>query len=302
MFDKMPISGTRGFTLVELLVAIAISGIISIIMYMVFSAQTKTFSKQEQTVEIQQNIRGAMDIMVRDIRMACFDPQREGLFSAQNLVVAPLSTNSPYAPVSTGRPSIRIVADFNTSGSVDPGDTISYLLYDSATVSPDGVLDLGRRIDGNNIQPLIGFVEDLSFAYAFDSNQDGVVDTCNNAIIWAFDSNADNILDRAVDTDCNGIIDLDDQQNGVGLNTLAGTNPAVIPATVNRAAIRATQIWLLTRGTRQDRSTVNNQNYAVGHRRFVPAANADPNLDQRFWQRRLLSETVWMRNCGFGLE
>ena len=63
-----------GFSLVELLVAMAIGLVVLGSLYGVFTLQNKTFGNQEQIVEMQQNTRAAMDMMSREIRMAGYDP------------------------------------------------------------------------------------------------------------------------------------------------------------------------------------------------------------------------------------
>jgi len=63
----------RGLTLIELLVALIICATVIAAIYRVFIAQSKAYVFQDQVVEIQQNIRTAMELMVRDIRMAGFD-------------------------------------------------------------------------------------------------------------------------------------------------------------------------------------------------------------------------------------
>jgi len=63
-----------GFTLVELMLTMAISGIIVAAIYSVYISQQRTYLAQEQVAEMQQNIRAAMDIMTREVRMAGYDP------------------------------------------------------------------------------------------------------------------------------------------------------------------------------------------------------------------------------------
>ena len=63
-----------GLSLVELLVALGIGLAIVVAMYNVFTLQNKTFAHQEQVVEMQQNVRAAMDMMSREVRMAGYDP------------------------------------------------------------------------------------------------------------------------------------------------------------------------------------------------------------------------------------
>ena len=63
----------RGITIIELLVGLVICSIAIAAIYRVFTAQSNAYVVQDQVVEIQQNIRSAMEIIVRDLRMAGFD-------------------------------------------------------------------------------------------------------------------------------------------------------------------------------------------------------------------------------------
>ena len=60
----------KGFTLIELLVAMVRSFIIIGAVYGTFTSQQKTYTVQDQVAEAQQNARMAMNILMRDIRMA----------------------------------------------------------------------------------------------------------------------------------------------------------------------------------------------------------------------------------------
>jgi prepilin-type N-terminal cleavage/methylation domain-containing protein len=63
----------KGVTLIELLVALVICGIIVAAIYRLFVAQTRAYTVQDQVAEVQQNVRNAMELIVRDIRMTGFD-------------------------------------------------------------------------------------------------------------------------------------------------------------------------------------------------------------------------------------
>jgi len=60
----------KGVTLIELLIGLVISAIIIAGIYRVFITQTRAYTVQDQVVDVQQNIRSAMELMLRDIRMA----------------------------------------------------------------------------------------------------------------------------------------------------------------------------------------------------------------------------------------
>jgi len=62
----------KGITLLELLVALAISGMVVAGLYRTFIGQQKTNIIQEQVVDTQQTVRGAINRMTTEIRMAGF--------------------------------------------------------------------------------------------------------------------------------------------------------------------------------------------------------------------------------------
>ena len=64
--------GFKGLTLIELLVAMAISAVLIAAIYRTFIWQQKTYVVQEQVVDMQQNVRVAINRMMREIRMAGF--------------------------------------------------------------------------------------------------------------------------------------------------------------------------------------------------------------------------------------
>jgi type IV pilus assembly protein PilW len=64
----------EGFTLTELLVAMTISGFVIAAIYSTYYSQQKSYTAQEQVAQMQQNLRGAIYHIGREIRMAGYDP------------------------------------------------------------------------------------------------------------------------------------------------------------------------------------------------------------------------------------
>jgi prepilin-type N-terminal cleavage/methylation domain-containing protein len=60
----------RGVTLIELLIALVLSSILTAALYRVFIGQHKTYTVQDQVADMQQNARIAIGQMTREIRMA----------------------------------------------------------------------------------------------------------------------------------------------------------------------------------------------------------------------------------------
>lgn len=60
----------RGFTLLEVMVAIAIAAFVTAALYATFSVQSKQFITQDLQMEMNQNMRFAVDMVSRSVRMA----------------------------------------------------------------------------------------------------------------------------------------------------------------------------------------------------------------------------------------
>jgi len=140
-----------GFTILELLIAMAIGLLVLGALYGVFTFQNKTLSNQEQIVELQQNARAAMDMMTREISMAGYNPAHMS------------GTTMPQISAATAN-SISFVADLNGNGdttadSSNPKENITYDVYTS-----DGVTCLGRTTNGTR-QPVVEHIQSLSFIY-----------------------------------------------------------------------------------------------------------------------------------------
>jgi type IV pilus assembly protein PilW len=68
--DRGGTLGQTGFSLIGLLAGILISAVILGGPYSVFFSQQQAFSAQEQIAAMNQNIRSALDLMTREIRLA----------------------------------------------------------------------------------------------------------------------------------------------------------------------------------------------------------------------------------------
>jgi prepilin-type N-terminal cleavage/methylation domain-containing protein len=65
-----PLSSTRGFTLVELMVTLVIMAVVLGVLVRSLLGVDKSWSHSQDRIDASQNMRAAMDMMVRDLRMA----------------------------------------------------------------------------------------------------------------------------------------------------------------------------------------------------------------------------------------
>lgn len=79
----------RGFTLIELMISVVIFGLISLAAFSVLVSGQQTAVQNDQTVQVQQNVRLAMDLVSRDLRMAGYgNPAANSLGGCANHINA----------------------------------------------------------------------------------------------------------------------------------------------------------------------------------------------------------------------
>ncbi|MDD4464222.1 MAG: prepilin-type N-terminal cleavage/methylation domain-containing protein [Desulfobacterales bacterium] len=69
-----PDTGQAGFTMLELIVAFAVATLFLMATLFIVDACLHSYRAQERIAGAQQDVRAGLDFMVRDIRMAGFDP------------------------------------------------------------------------------------------------------------------------------------------------------------------------------------------------------------------------------------
>mgnify|MGYP001819246308 CR=1 FL=1 len=147
----------KGFTLVELMISMAMAGMVMAGVYSVYRSQQKSYIIQEQVVGMQQSLRAAMDLMEREIRMAGFDPYRD---SGAGIIGPTASDNLRFCFVADDDEY-----DNDGDGVVDEAGelkTIRYALYDSGA---DGDNDLGRKVGAGTNKPVSENIDALDFVF-----------------------------------------------------------------------------------------------------------------------------------------
>ncbi len=71
-------ANSAGFTLVEMLITVVLSSLVSVMIYTVFISQTQAFRAQADMGSMQQNLRVAMEMLTRDTASAGFGTGHDG--------------------------------------------------------------------------------------------------------------------------------------------------------------------------------------------------------------------------------
>lgn len=151
--EKM--NNKNGFTLVEILVAMAIASIVMAAIFVTHQAQVQGKITQEVTLEMQQGGRAAIDLMTRELRMAGCDPRG--------------TADSGFVAATTGE--IHFTMDIRgggTTGNEPDGDTLD--AFEEVRYAINGNGALGRETGGaGGLQPVLRNVDALDFVY-LDAN------------------------------------------------------------------------------------------------------------------------------------
>jgi prepilin-type N-terminal cleavage/methylation domain-containing protein len=149
-----PAIGKSGFSLLELVVGLAVAAIAMLAVTSVFTTLTRSYTTQTASAGLQQAARGSLDYMVQNIRMAGLNPGR----------IADVGILAADAT------SLEFNLDRNLNGILETTDEEHMRFsFDAADREVDEELYIGTVSESKG--PLVGDVTNLTFNY-FDRNGD----------------------------------------------------------------------------------------------------------------------------------
>lgn len=280
----MKMTEKNGFTIVELMIALLISGIVMGSIGTLFVSYQKQQTLQGEVTEMQQEVRVALEIATREIRHAGHDTTAANTAGAGFVVATPFRlqfTMDLTDNAGTGAPD-GDVADAN--------EDVTYSFAAADDAGDNGIADAGvaafGRNSGGGLQDISSNIHAIAFAYATDRTSNGMLELngVSNEVIWAVPDGGGGWID--LDTDGSGVIDAVDGQVVVV--------PGMLADATQLQQIRAVKVWILARTSRGDAGYIDNVNYKVGANLINPSVvNANDNF-----RRRLMTVDVRCRNMG----
>lgn len=137
----------KGFSLLELMVAMAIASVLMAGIYTFYHNQLKTHITQQEMVDMQQDARAAMYMMTREIRMAGYDPQYN---SGATIRIA-------------NDAAIAFDSDENRNGAIDTAERFYYALNNDSLVR--GGWNTPSAPVPENLNPVALNIDALNFVY-----------------------------------------------------------------------------------------------------------------------------------------
>jgi type IV pilus assembly protein PilW len=203
----MTTAAEKGFSLIELTIAMGISTFVLAAIYVNHRYQTQSYVAQEHVSDMQQNLRAAMYVLSRDLRMAGYDPlvrddksndgfdnDCDGLVDEAGELVGILEAKADYVKFNM---NLYDGVDNDSDGDKDepdeaglldlqhpfadlepcgPNEVVAYALFTTG----QGVRCLGRQTAGGTLQAVAENIDALDFVY-LDEDGDVLDDGNGNA-------------------------------------------------------------------------------------------------------------------------
>jgi prepilin-type N-terminal cleavage/methylation domain-containing protein len=157
----------KGITLIELLVALLIFGMAGAGIYRLFVGHSTAYVIQEQVAEVQQDVRGAAELLTRDLRMAGYKNDN-----------STVSVNRPIFPGTYGLTAMNnaVRIEYEVEAGQGNSNTRCTVVYNFNA----GRIIRELYVDNNNIpvsnDVLLGNVTAFNFTYGLDIDSAGEYD------------------------------------------------------------------------------------------------------------------------------
>lgn len=160
---------SKGFTLIELMIAMAISGIVMACIYAAYEMQVKSQITNQALVDMQQEMRAAMFLMERDLRMAGYDPTENAKAEISEIRANSVTFSMDVA----GGEADGLDNDNDASvdeadeagfpdGDLDDGNEVIRYVHE---IDADGTPYLGRSMGGGAVSPVAYNIDALNFVF-----------------------------------------------------------------------------------------------------------------------------------------
>ncbi len=248
-------TGSSGFTLIELMVALAIASVVMAGIYSMFVMQQRTQVAEKVVVDMQQTVRAAMYMMERDIRMAGFDPtaawgvdgidndgdtetdeadeqqtdrELDGVDNdGDGSIDAADADGEALGIIFAGPHAVKMtmdIVDDNDRKHTASNEIIRYGFANKYDTDADGMADfsnggaapLGKASGAGSPQPIAQDIQAVAFAYAYNYDDGAPAESLDSQL----DTSPGGNVIWAVDSDGDRLLDrvLDTNDDGV-INT-----------------------------------------------------------------------------------
>jgi len=154
-----------GFTLMELLVSMSIGMVVLAALAKTFTVQSRQNTAEEQVAQMQGNARAALDLMVREIKMAKYNPAGTAFSSAYG--------------VTYSASQLEVKADMDGNGTISTSSgSVEDIIY--ARDAANNYIT--RKLGSGTAEIVADNITAFTFAY-YDANGSAVTSSGNSGNI-----------------------------------------------------------------------------------------------------------------------
>jgi len=154
-----------GFTLMELLVSMSIGMVVLAALAKTFTVQSRQNTAEEQVAQMQGNARAALDLMVREIQMAKYNPAGTAFSSAYG--------------VTYSASQLEVKADMDGNGTISTSSgSVEDIIY--ARDAANNYIT--RKLGSGTAEIVADNITAFTFAY-YDANGSAVTSSANSGNI-----------------------------------------------------------------------------------------------------------------------
>lgn len=172
----------KGMTLIELLVAIALSGIVGIFLVKIFEVNSQVMTGEQKVMLMNSNARQGIHDVAKNVRILGYDPMMIG--------------SDMFGITAADGTSITFTADLDGDGTLDANETLGYSLVIATVACPtaciEGLTAGGTRVVAQSIStsPLPDNDPAFCLQYTYTDGTQSDIDcaTANNLPVVSTDS------------------------------------------------------------------------------------------------------------------
>lgn len=281
-------STMRGFTLLELMVAMTLSVVVVGAAGSIYIVQQRQYSKQRMLHAAWHNLWGGLQVMEKEIRKVGYDPEDSRAFGIIDVRRYDLVNAKKLSLL--GQPVLFYTCDVDENGGLDlrsRGHNREQPKFRISDVHGNGSVCLTWD-NGSGRRPLADHIQAMGFAFALDRDGDGCLDAAagTDHLIWAVDSDNDNLLDVNIDTNTDGILDERDDANRDG--KIDWADGGKMDQQAELGSIRVVRVWLLARTEKMLIGHVDRHRHVIGDRVYKAAHDG--------YARLVVASTIVCRN------
>jgi type IV pilus assembly protein PilW len=119
----MPISRgktAKGFTIIEVLIAVAISSVLITAIYYTFHSQQRSYTMQSEIAAMEQNLRGGLYLLTKELRAAGYNPTQATTNNFRFVTSFPAPNNLFAVNYATDHSLVAFTLDADGSGVIEP--------------------------------------------------------------------------------------------------------------------------------------------------------------------------------------